>query len=106
MSAEAAPESRMPDRLTLPGFVNAPSHTFQRALRGRSEGGDFWAGRDAMLGVADAQTPELVRRDYAAAYAEMLAAGYTAVGEFHYLGAPEARAAAAAAGAAGIRFVL
>jgi formimidoylglutamate deiminase len=96
----------MPDRLTLPGFVNAHSHTFQRALRGRSEGGDFWAWREAMLGLADAQTPESVRRDYAGTYAEMTAAGYTAVGEFHYLGVDEARAAAAAAGEAGIRLVV
>ena len=36
----------------------------------------------------------------------MLAAGYTAVGEFHYLGAPEAFAAAEAAADAGIAIVL
>ena len=36
----------------------------------------------------------------------MLAAGYTAVGEFHYLGAPEAFAAAEAAADAGIEIVL
>jgi formimidoylglutamate deiminase len=36
----------------------------------------------------------------------MLAAGYTAVGEFHYLGLPEAFAAADAAEAAGIDLVL
>src|SRR3954468_23216447 len=94
------------DRVTLPGFVDAHSHTFQRALRGRTEGGDFWAWREAMLGLADAQTPERVRTDYAATYAEMRAAGYTAVGEFHYLGLAEARAAAAAAAEAGIRLVL
>ena len=40
------------NRLTLPGFVNAHSHAFQRALRGRTEGGDFWAWRDAMLELA------------------------------------------------------
>src|SRR5204862_5447622 len=89
-----------------PGFVNAHSHAFQRALRGRVEGGDFWAWRDAMLDLADKQTPEAVRTDYARTYAEMRATGYTAVGEFHYLGLAEARAAADAAREAGIELVL
>jgi formimidoylglutamate deiminase len=92
--------------LGLPGFVNAHSHTFQRAMRGRAAGGDFWAWREVMLAEAERQTPELVRRAYEQGYREMLAAGYTAVGEFHYLGAPEARAAAEAAQEAGIAFVL
>jgi len=96
----------MPDRLTLPGFVNAHSHAFQRALRGRAEGGDFWAWRDLMLAEAERQTPELVRTFYRATYAEMRACGYTAVGEFHYLGLAEAHAAAAAAADAGIELVL
>ncbi len=92
--------------LTLPGFVNAHSHTFQRVLRGRAGGGDFWAWREVMLTEAERQTPELVRRDYEAAYLEMRAAGYTAVGEFHYLGFPGALAAIEAAAAAGIEIVL
>ena len=95
----------MADRLTLPGFVNAHSHAFQRALRGREEGGDFWAWRDAMLDLARAQSPQRVRQDYAAVYREMRTAGYTAVGEFHYLGLDAARAAAEAAEEAGIAFV-
>jgi formimidoylglutamate deiminase len=94
------------DTLTLPGFVDAHSHAFQRALRGRAEGGDFWAWRELMLELAGEQTPESVRVDYEATYAELRAAGYTAVGEFHYLGEPEARSAVEAAGAAGIEIVL
>jgi len=94
------------ERLTIPGFVNAHSHGFQRALRGRTEGGDFWAWRDAMLAEAAEQTPPRVRTDYERAYREMRHAGYTAVGEFHYLGYEEALAAAEAAEAAGIAFVL
>jgi len=94
------------NRLTIPGFVNAHSHAFQRALRGRTEGGDFWAWRDAMLELADRQTSERVRIDYEQVYGEMRGAGYTAVGEFHYLGFEQALAAAEAAGAAGITFVL
>ena len=92
--------------LALPGFVNAHSHTFQRGLRGRAAGEDFWAWREGMLAEAERQTPELVRVSYEAAYREMRAAGYTAVGEFHYLGVAEARAAAEAAVAAGIELTL
>src|SRR5438105_13990095 len=94
------------EAVTLPGFVNAHSHAFQRALRGRAEGGDFWAWRDLMLALAEGQTPESVRTDYAATYAEMRAAGYTAAGEFHYLGLAEAHAAVDAAREAGIELVL
>jgi hypothetical protein len=94
------------NRLTIPGFVNAHSHAFERALRGRTEGGDFWAWRDAMLELADRQTSERVRIDYEQVYGEMRGAGYTAVGEFHYLGFEQALAAAEAAEAAGITFVL
>ena len=96
----------MSGTLRLPGFVNAHSHTFQRALRGSAAGGDFWAWRETMLAEADRQTPELVRREYERTYREMLASGYTAVGEFHYLGVEEAYAAAEAAEAAGMTFVL
>ncbi|HKP17707.1 MAG TPA: amidohydrolase family protein [Gaiellaceae bacterium] len=96
----------MAEALSLPGFVNAHSHTFQRRLRGRSEGGDFWTWRDAMLQEAERQTVETIREEYAATYREMLAAGYTVVGEFHYLGFQEAVAASEAAGAAGIELVL
>jgi len=96
----------MAETLTLPGFVDAHCHAFQRALRGRTEGGDFWAWRDAMLELARGQTPERVRSDYVAVYQELLAAGYTAVGEFHYLGLAEAHAAADAARGAGIELTL
>ena len=92
--------------LTLPGFVNAHSHTFQRALRGRTEGGDFWAWRELMLDEAERQTPERVRTSYEVGYREMLAAGHVAVGEFHYLGLETARAAVEAASAADIDLVL
>jgi formimidoylglutamate deiminase len=94
------------DGLQLPGFVDAHCHAFQRALRGRTEGADFWAWRESMLDLARCQTPGGVRESYAWIYQELRAAGYTAVGEFHYLGLEEARAAAAAAAEAGIDFVL
>ena len=90
----------------IPGFVNAHCHAFQRALRGRTEGGDFWAWRETMLELAAAQTPERVRREYVGVYRELRAAGYTAVGEFHYLGPEEGRAAAEAAVEAGVEVIL
>ena len=96
----------MPEPFVLPGFVNAHSHTFQRAMRGRAAGGDFWAWREVMLAEAARQTPELVRAAYEHGYRELHAAGYTAVGEFHYLGIAEGHAAAEAASGAGVAFVL
>jgi formimidoylglutamate deiminase len=96
----------MAQTLVLPGFVNAHSHTFQRALRGQRTGGDFWAWREAMVAEAERHTPETVRRGYAETYGEMRAAGYTAVGEFHYLGVAEARAARDAAAEAGVELTL
>jgi formimidoylglutamate deiminase len=94
------------ERLALPGFVNAHSHAFQRRMRGRVEGGDFWAWRKSMLHVARDLTPENVRHEYTATYREMRAAGYTAVGEFHYVGFAEAEAALDAADEAGIEITL
>ena len=92
--------------MQLPGFVNAHSHAFQRLLRGRNEGEDFWAWRASMLDLAGRQTPGRVRESYGWIYEEMRGAGYTAVGEFHYLGLAEAHEAAAAAREAGIELVL
>ena len=96
----------MAETLSLPGFVDAHCHAFQRALRGRTGGSDFWAWRELMLAEAERQTPELVRREYVEVYRELLTAGYTAVGEFHYLGFAEALAAVEAAEEAGVRVVL
>jgi formimidoylglutamate deiminase len=90
----------------LPGFVNAHSHAFQRALRGRTEGADFWGWRESMLALAEELSTEQVRSGYVQVYREMLAAGYTVVGEFHYLGLAEAHAAVQAAAEAGIEIVL
>jgi formimidoylglutamate deiminase len=92
--------------MKIPGFVDAHCHAFQRALRGRDRGGDFWAWRDGMLALAGSVTVEEIRREYVEVYRELRANGFTAVGEFHYLGLEEARAATEAAGEAGIDFVL
>jgi formimidoylglutamate deiminase len=89
----------------IPGFVNAHCHAFQRLLRGRGQGADFWTWRDGMIALAESLSVEQIRAEYVHVYRELRAAGYTAVGEFHYLGLDEARAAAEAAGEAGVAFV-
>ncbi|GAA1187182.1 formimidoylglutamate deiminase [Nesterenkonia xinjiangensis] len=77
--------------LTMPGPVNAHSHAFHRLLRGRTHAGphgapgDFWRWREEMYRSAESLTPETMERLATAVYAEMAAAGWTAVGEFHYL---------------------
>lgn len=119
-----APVERLAGRVLFPGFVNAHSHAFQRALRGHVQhrapgaGADsFWTWREAMYGLADTLDPDAVERISTLAFREMVAAGFTTVGEFHYLhhqpdGTPYddpdelALRVAAAAGTAGIRLVL
>ncbi|GAB3565411.1 formimidoylglutamate deiminase [Amycolatopsis endophytica] len=73
--------------LVLPGFANAHSHVFHRALRGRThhDRGTFWTWRDRMYELAAKLDPDSCLRLARAVYAEMTLAGYTAVGEFHYL---------------------
>ena len=73
--------------VVLPGLANGHSHTFHRALRGRThdDGGNFWTWRDAMYGVTRKLDPETYHGLAKAVFAEMLLAGYTAVGEFHYV---------------------
>ncbi|MFE2750757.1 formimidoylglutamate deiminase [Actinosynnema sp. NPDC059335] len=97
--------------LVFPGFANAHSHAFHRALRGRthSDGGTFWTWRDRMYAVAERLTPDSYRELATAVYAEMAVAGVTAVGEFHYLhhgGNEMAEALRQAALDAGIRLTL
>ncbi|MEO6116162.1 MAG: formimidoylglutamate deiminase [Pseudolysinimonas sp.] len=98
--------------LTLPGIANGHSHAFHRALRGRThaQGGDFWAWREQMYAVAAGLDADRYYALATAFYAELLLAGYTAVGEFHYLHRDPttvmADAVIAAARDAGIRLTL
>ena len=73
--------------LTLPGFANCHSHAFHRALRGRTqrERGTFWTWREQMYAVAGRLDPDSYFELARASYREMVAAGMTSVGEFHYL---------------------
>ncbi|TVQ89439.1 MAG: formimidoylglutamate deiminase [Deltaproteobacteria bacterium] len=81
---------RLPGRLLMPGFVDAHSHAFQRAFRGWVQGrgqshDDFWSWRRAMYGVANRLSPEGVYAVSRLAFLELVEAGVTEVGEFHYL---------------------
>ena len=73
--------------LTLPGMANTHSHAFHRALRGRTqtERGTFWSWREQMYALADKLDPESYYELAKATFSEMVATGYTSVGEFHYL---------------------
>lgn len=75
---------RLPGAL-IPGLVNAHSHAFHRAMRGRTGGDDFWSWREEMYRIAGLLDPDSYRRLAAAVFTEMALAGITAVGEFHYL---------------------
>lgn len=74
----------------LPAMPNLHSHAFQRAmaglteLRGPSED-NFWSWRDLMYRFALEISPEQVEAIAAQLYVEMLEAGFSRVGEFHYL---------------------
>ncbi len=105
--------------LTVPGFANAHSHAFHRALRGRTQGGtgSFWTWRQQMYEAATTLDPDRYFRLARATYGEMALAGISSVGEFHYLhhspggrpyAAPNAMADAlvAAAADAGVRITL
>lgn len=74
----------------LPGMPNLHSHAFQRAMAGLAEragpeGDSFWTWREVMYGFVHRLRPEQVQAIATQLYVEMLKAGYTAVGEFHYL---------------------
>lgn len=74
----------------VPGMPNVHSHAFQRGFSGlterRGQGREsFWTWREMMYRFALSVTPEDVQALAEMAYIEMLEAGFTRVGEFHYL---------------------
>ena len=90
VSVERGP--RQPEDVKLrgvvfPGLANAHSHVFQRALRGRtqSDGDNGIAWRMRMYELADRLNPDLYLALARATFAEMALAGFTVVGEYHYL---------------------
>lgn len=80
-----APDAHLLAGLVLPGAANAHSHAFHRALRGRSHTGTFWTWRAVMYDLAGRLDPDRYLALATALYAEMVLAGWTCVGEFHYL---------------------
>jgi len=109
-------------RIGLPGISNLHSHAFQRGMAGLAEirgttADSFWTWRDLMYRFVGRMTADDIEAVAAQAYVEMLEAGFTRVGEFHYIhhdvtGAPYANLGelaermAAAAQAAGIGLTL
>ena len=74
----------------VPGVPNVHSHAFQRGLAGLTERGgprtdNFWTWRTEMYRFLDRIGPDDLEAIACQLYLEMLKAGYTAVGEFHYL---------------------
>lgn len=80
-----SPDSTVLPGVTLPGLANSHSHAFHRALRGRARGDSFWSWRDGMYALAERLDPDSYATLAAAVFGEMVLAGITTVGEFHYL---------------------
>jgi len=109
--------------IAIPGLCNLHSHAFQRAMagltewRGDNRDDNFWSWRERMYQFLDRIGPDEQQAIAALAYMEMLEAGFTRVGEFHYVhNAPDGQAYAdpaemstrivAAAGETGIGLTL
>jgi formiminoglutamate deiminase len=74
----------------IPGLPNLHSHAFQRAIAGLTErrgptADSFWTWRELMYRFVERMDPDQLEAITALAFAEMLEAGFTRVGEFHYL---------------------
>jgi len=86
--APAADDER--HEVILPAMANLHSHAFQRAMAGLAEvrgpaSDSFWSWRTVMYRFALSMTPDHVEAVAAQLYMEMLEAGFSRVGEFHYL---------------------
>ncbi|WP_448206930.1 formimidoylglutamate deiminase [Azospirillum sp. sgz302134] len=76
--------------VALPGVASLHSHAFQRGMAGLAElrgatDDNFWSWREIMYRFLRAMTPEDVEAVAAFLYVELLEAGFTRIGEFHYL---------------------
>ncbi|MCG7520572.1 formimidoylglutamate deiminase [Ruegeria sp. Ofav3-42] len=74
----------------LPALGNLHSHAFQRAMAGMTEvraagRESFWTWRTLMYRFLDKLTPDHVEAIAALVFMEMQEAGYSSVGEFHYV---------------------
>jgi formiminoglutamate deiminase len=87
--ASADGAERLPG-IAIPGVPNLHCHAFQRGMAGLAErrgpqADSFWTWREVMYRFLAQLSPDDVEAIAAFAYMEMLEAGFTAVGEFHYL---------------------
>lgn len=87
---EAPQDSLRLNGITVPGMPNLHSHAFQRAMAGLAEvagptDDSFWTWRKVMYGFLDQLQPEDLEAIAGQLYVDMLKAGYTSVGEFHYV---------------------
>lgn len=82
----------LPGHALIPGMVNAHSHAFQRGLRGLGETypkdtqgkSSFWTWREEMYKLVGGMTQDQIYALTKQCFLEMLDAGITSVGEFHY----------------------
>ena len=83
-------DDALAEAIGVPGVANLHSHAFQRGMAGLAEragtGEDsFWTWREVMYRFLALLSPDDVEAIASQLYVEMLEAGFTAVGEFHYL---------------------
>ena len=76
--------------VVVPAMPNLHSHAFQRAMAGLAElrslsTDNFWSWRTVMYRFARRMNPDHVEAVACQLYMEMLEAGFSRVGEFHYL---------------------
>ncbi|MDI6837751.1 MAG: amidohydrolase family protein, partial [Rhizobiaceae bacterium] len=86
---EAGPDDERHDVL-LPAMANLHSHAFQRGMAGLAETrgpaeDNFWSWRTVMYKFALSMNPDQMQAIATQLYVEMLEAGFSRVGEFHYL---------------------
>ena len=87
VSAQAGDEHHA---VIIPGVPNLHSHAFQYGMAGLTErrgpsSDSFWSWREIMYKFALTMSPEQAEAVALRLYVEMLEAGFTRVGEFHYL---------------------
>ena len=83
--ADLAQARRLEGQAALPGLVDAHSHAFHRVLRGRTEMRSAETQAAVQQKAIARLTDEAVFDTARIVFMEMLLAGVTCVGEFHYL---------------------
>ncbi|TKR69874.1 hypothetical protein L596_021967 [Steinernema carpocapsae] len=81
---------KLEKKLIIPGFINCHSHAFHKQMRGSSGIGsksktNFWKWRNSMYQIVENITFDKLYEYCYETFTEMLMAGITTVGEFHYV---------------------